>query len=792
MGFEERFAEDEQRFLDAEYIESQSDSFESLHPEPHIDDGYVVADVREQLKLADLLEGREKQKFIDILQARMAESLRQGESLSIDMLMLFAELGNEAGLLNKELSLAIEYAEIDSEVPETIMALSKNNDPDGNMELHRLLDAITFFNIGVSNLTPHDEDEYEDLQYSMYYSQTSTYGFFSHGLGKLRYMQSNKLCELHVLDAIESLRTATQNEDSDKEGVITGMPGGSLDEAIESFRNVDQTMKYYRRLGIRSTYPLKHPIRQISRNYLGMFDSGKLVSVYKNELLTDTEEDELVSKEEQYIANNPNDFDYIYEVLESSYSRYRRKGYDSEHSAQLYVLQDLWNFYDELRARDKRFYFDMSRIDKGILHPTVYADLLSRNQEYIHAVEGVEDDTKPVPWSDFQRELFLTDQSKSSDRSDGLELYKYLMSPGIRVKIERELGFELHDLPPSAQGQLLLQINQAPAEDWPDIESFARRYGKEGLTTYLFLEYGEHVAGILKSITETFDEKEVEELFSYSASIVQRAEYLGDFFNQDKAGELRAGNQIYEAIVRRTKDIFFAAHAVALQGKAQALFYNREISLTSKQEIMEALKTFEHQLMMMSELLDTTTTNEDQYDHDYRRYKCVYHENDKPETFVFEVNELGVIRHLGVQLRDYGTREPNKAREFDGEARINFLFFDGDYNLSMDSVERKKAETLRFDRDAFVRRDGEVIGHDPESDDCTMSLDIGSVDSGLGKVIAIGNSISTGLEETQQRKYPEYYHNRESFAKVMGEKDNFASLANMVRKKITSTFTIPS
>ncbi|MFH1207486.1 MAG: hypothetical protein V1668_02665 [Patescibacteria group bacterium] len=152
--------------------------------------------------------------------------------------------------------------------------------------------------------------------------------------------------------------------------------------------------------------------------------------------------------------------------------------------------------------------------------------------------------------------------------------------------------------------------------------------------------------------------------------------------------------------------------------------------------------------------------------------------------------------YLTVQLREKGVspEQVDRNRDFDGQARINFLFGNEPIPESIQDPARHDALSIRLDREGRIEEKGRI-----RFDDTLLggevSLDAGTLSGGnqasdsylLGKIVAIGNAIDVGLSASQ--KTPQYYHNRESFSKELGRADVFAELVKLIRRSMTERYS---
>ncbi len=155
-------------------------------------------------------------------------------------------------------------------------------------------------------------------------------------------------------------------------------------------------------------------------------------------------------------------------------------------------------------------------------------------------------------------------------------------------------------------------------------------------------------------------------------------------------------------------------------------FYsNGKISLSGPEEVIRALSIYEQTLSQVECLIDK----------DNKKNEFTFElledgiEHSTPETFQFKVvGKDGSVQFAAVQLRQWGvpTGRHNTDREFDAEARINFLLSPVPIDLSITSDSRKDALSFRLDREGKTRKDGNIITNNPAQKDGEVSLEIGS------------------------------------------------------------------
>ncbi|MDX9893503.1 MAG: hypothetical protein RB292_03755 [Patescibacteria group bacterium] len=401
------------------------------------------------------------------------------------------------------------------------------------------------------------------------------------------------------------------------------------------------------------------------------------------------------------------------------------------------------------------------------------------------------DAPKPVPFSATElspRRQDETPEDYAQRVADFNAVREYNKLQELSRDLTEQAGLGIHNLSLREQNALTTYafINQ---ENYNQVIAFSKKFGLDGLRTFLACEYSDNVGNIIIEMGTKLPEEEAAEIFAEYNSLIKSAKHLAETINSTEEftsselfDSLREDfpAQCAEAIMRRAKDILYAAAAIAGKGKAKARFYERtkQLASGSSQEIIQSLKQYRLALDQIIALVETEDENESY------QFELINVEEGVPESYNFSVEHNGQVSYLTIQLREYGVAYPdrNQQREFDSEARVNFLFSDRPIDLDIDSDSRKRALSLRIDREGKQRQDGKIVANDPTIKEGEISLEIGSVEDTVGRVISIGNALSTEAE--QKNKNPQYYHNRESFSKGLGDAEVFAEIVRIIRRKI--------
>jgi hypothetical protein len=461
----------------------------------------------------------------------------------------------------------------------------------------------------------------------------------------------------------------------------------------------------------------------------------------------------------------------------------------------------------ELKSSRHSFYFDTNRITMDKLHPVVAAQILTYNQNYLHEKEGKTNQTEPLREEELRRLLFpLKNYSEEKDYN-----YRYLMGLGMRKKIEEDFRFKLEDMSIWGQNNFLSYLERVSVEKVQQLQDFCQRFGKDGLKAFLSLEYGQEYGDVLLGLahSEHISQEQVKNILKEYNVLNERALEIAkvikksSFFEDLQLSSKAAGTfeeQFSEAIMRRAKDILNTAQAIAKNGKAQTEFFKKgTIECDSPKEVIQALKIYSGALEKIECLL--------QPENESNRFTLQLFDvaqEQVPEIYDFAVvdKKTGGKSYLTVQLREKGAPlgKHNQEMEFNGEARINILTHSEKIGRKLTARSRQEALSARLDLEGIVRLDGEIIANDPTKGK-ELSWEIGFIGEEksslpgdvIARVVAIGNALGEERKKTEamaESHYPEYYHNRESFIKELGEPKVFAKVVNFIRRQIESHYEL--
>lgn len=361
----------------------------------------------------------------------------------------------------------------------------------------------------------------------------------------------------------------------------------------------------------------------------------------------------------------------------------------------------------------------------------------------------------------------------------------------------KKTGVRFNNLDFKEQGWFLITHKNADKEKREKLINFVKQFGEQGLVSFLSLEYNGNNGDKILDINEKLDEKEVEKIFSRYARMQASAQRLEETMKKSKILNERElsdglkeklGKNIYDAVMSRATDILSAAYQIALHGRVEAEFYNsKTVEIDGIEEVVEAMEVYEDFIEKMKGFF----AEEGRYKFDY--ISSADYGDMQIYNFIIEDMTDGKEKYASISLREEGANEHLKNFEYDGEARINFLFSSEYISPHVQDKSRREATTFRLDRECLVfDESGEnVLSKDNTKKDGKLSFDFGSIydDAGrensvLGRVMSVGNYYAA----KEKKKKPEYYHNKESFYHELGEADVFKEIVQTVEDFIQSKY----
>lgn len=367
----------------------------------------------------------------------------------------------------------------------------------------------------------------------------------------------------------------------------------------------------------------------------------------------------------------------------------------------------------------------------------------------------------------------------------------------------QEAGITVHTLPWEEQ-VILADVITVDADRTSWIQ-FGKDFGIEGVRALLAVAYDSEMKERLFFLARENPEA-AKEIFVEYGRLVEGARVVARTITASKLQDAESfaavrGNfstQLKEGIVRRAKDMLYTAEAITRTGIAKTDAYGtRPVVCSNIRDVDRALGIYANAVERTSDLLRPHAPEK------YRFRLTAAHQKQVPEMFEFIVENVeGAPRHrsyMVLQLREQGVPvgQHNKRFEFDGEARVNLVFSDKPMGLLLTDPTRRSAVSLRIDRDGKQRQGDVIVGNDPTSQSGEVSLEMGGFGDGpedtsdnavVGRVLTVGNALAAEHERKNTTHLPEYYHNRESFERHLGDADVFASLVQFIRKSVSEFY----
>ncbi|MCK5026933.1 MAG: hypothetical protein KAS07_00790 [Candidatus Pacebacteria bacterium] len=387
-----------------------------------------------------------------------------------------------------------------------------------------------------------------------------------------------------------------------------------------------------------------------------------------------------------------------------------------------------------------------------------------------------------------------------------------IYDPLLREKIADDLDIEWTSVPLASQVHFLEYLVSVDRGRYEKLTETIQKYGgnkEKLLETFLATQYGEDYGDIITEIADSEYEHKHELLEEY-VHLNDLAKKTGDILGEERfAGAIDVSQnvqeklpcQMAEAIMRRGKDVLNVASIMLESDKSTDVpfYWGKKISVMSPDEVIESLHVYTDALKSVHMLLNYDQNNEEPA----ITLSSTDHTADI-DTYHFKMQKAdGADKYVSLQLRSRGALkgEHDRDREFNGDARINFLFNNESMKTDLSDKARQDALSLRIDREGRIPKgkDGKKFRTDPTKQDGELSLEMGGVlnedktlpNSVVGRVIAVGNWLGLNREDKLDQEIPQYYHNRESFSKELGDADVFADIVRKIRTAIEDRFVVP-
>lgn len=459
-------------------------------------------------------------RFID---DRLAETLELGDGLSDDVIRRLREINTSDEI--KDSRQAIKIWEFALEYIATVQDHVEHNLEErvGEPYLYHEGLCLQLFSAAKA-LTSHLE------RYRRSFINTS---------------ESSPLSSNYLVQKMRQEVVDAQNpDDESKEGALAGVGGGATDQTIYTFAHRLDSYHNRRALGINEGYPIAQPVLAIAPGYYGYYSAGRLQRVYTQ---ADYNDAAAFQSEAKFINHNdPTDEQFdIYDRVNEPF--YQGRGFNPSHK--LRRLQDIWDFSDHLKRTGRRYFYNLNKVDHDELHPIVDADFLTRNFEYLHAVEGEKNRATPLSGEVFGR--LLSPGRELSD--DELAAYRTLTSLHMRKKIEDDFGFDLAECDFWTQRLFLSYLERQPLAAVERLQTYTHQFGADGLAAFLTLDDGSDQAGAAVeqfiTATETMAPADAREVLHKVSALAERAEGVREWLAEHLADMVADRPELADAVV---------------------------------------------------------------------------------------------------------------------------------------------------------------------------------------------------------------------------------------------------
>jgi hypothetical protein len=358
---------------------------------------------------------------ISAIETAFASALTK-QPLSFRTLVALSELSHFSisPLVAPALSVELSYGHnrISKSTFEKISLLNRLNTPESRLALHKLCDFFERLMVGIQN------DETLAMLDNSAPRVGHSYLFFniSRFLNEEKKHTTNFFAQHHLAQTYEISRSAV----SDRPDQISGIDGGTTNATIYHYRHLTQIAANRAALGITRGNVLSFPIVKLAPGYYASYPGGKIRDIFAEPPAANREKFSVNTQ--AHIANNHPDDEWIYETLNTPVTHDDPES--SQHdSLRLYRLDDLRDFFSELKQQKRTFFFDLSRLDITTIHPVVLGSICVHNDAYLIKNYGEQTPT-PIATEHFEKELFPLGNPTPEERYT----YDFLTSFTLRHK----------------------------------------------------------------------------------------------------------------------------------------------------------------------------------------------------------------------------------------------------------------------------------------------------------------------------------------------------------------------
>jgi hypothetical protein len=448
------------------------------------------------------------------VQEEAAAFIAQNKQINLGLLALLGEIDQFRNWRLSEEVLVQSLAGVEgvqSRLRDQIEVLNRLDDSGSRVLMHKILDFTTESAATHENYSPQEKIE-KDLFNTRFYRELSWVGVKENG----KKNNKNYLLEKHWQDFDEVYQGSYGAR---KTGSVVGIAGGSSDAIIYNFRRILEAYHDRLGLGINKGYVIKNPVLPLSEGGLyGYYEADKLSSVYVGSLdenRANSIQSALVTK------NNPSD-EYIYNELNAPIIPDPKR--DPEGQKLVDKFDVIWAFKDSLKLHNRKFFYDLSKIDVSNLHPFVLGELLSHNQRYISEVAAPEDEPNALPDQEFLNLLSPVSPLTAEEEY----VYRYMMSLQMRKKIGDDFGIVMENIPLFGQVQFLNFLNKSDVKNAERLQKILRKSPNKEDVAISFLSCAEDRdnAEAIMQLAEHLPEDLSSAIFAKYSEMVRQSENI--------------------------------------------------------------------------------------------------------------------------------------------------------------------------------------------------------------------------------------------------------------------------
>jgi len=357
---------------------------------------------------------------------------------------------------------------------------------------------------------------------------------------------------------------------------------------------------------------------------------------------------------------------------------------------------------------------------------------------------------------------------------DVLLLIQELHRPAVREALENHIGVSLTQLSLREQLSLLSFLTKANQDTFDRLCRITKgSWMAPGfLKAFIALESDETYGESLLSIAEAYPGKAaiIYELGNDIQKIESSAAILAQLFEKV---DTQFATEIKQSVIKRVTEILAVIENGAKGNDTVIELYDgSQLEITAADAIagLDVIGDIQRALQSLLFAIEI------------KQFRLVQN-NGGLTTYISDrsVEPTPITIQLRSQAASLGQHQA--TREYDGEARINFLIgLDSDQDIpdNISDPLRQSALSIRLDREGYIyNAQGEIIGNDPTQAQGAVSLDIGSIYGEPGNInVRVAKFIAAGnvLMAQKRGQRPSLNHMREVFDSRYGQSQEFANI----------------